>query len=539
MSTEQQPAHIFILCHGLWGNQKHMGTIESAIKDMLPDSSKEKILTLSPSTYAYYKSYDGLEIIGSKVVSEILYWIKNLEKDENYKVVKFSIVGYSLGGLISRYVIGELYKIGFFESIEPIYFTTFATPHVGIQFYDKGLFPKIANTLGPYLFGYSGRELFIADKEKLLVTMSTPDSPYYKALKSFELRLALANIKNDRTVAFYTSFITDYSPFNQFNAIKVKYLKNLPQVTIGNALVRPKFVDLKRSQVLTPEQIQGFEGNKQENTSLIRRNKYLRYSLMIFLASFILPFWIPFVLTSTICGTIFSIVKIKFFRSYGYYQENSSERWLKLMDKDHPTETNYSQDDEENAFTGGTAQLMENTFEGFLNVEDRMIGHSELKTTDDNEDEEEDTYSSSSTSGVSGKSSRDNLLPDSDMPVPKTILETFTKNSRPLVKIDLKAYENSILEHWKMICLANEVEKYSTFKEKTRLPLNQERQFIVESLNDLGWLKLAIYIDAWNAHDGIVSRRGIRSNNKGSATVYLWCTILRLHLRNELPEEEK
>lgn len=528
-----QPVHIFILCHGLWGNQKHMGTIESAIKDMLPDSSEEKILTLSPSTYAYYKSYDGLEIIGSKVVSEILYWIEHLEMEENYKVVKFSIVGYSLGGLIARYAIGELFKIRFFETIKPIYFSTFATPHVGIQFYDKGWFPKIANRLGPYLFGYSGRELFIADREKILVTMSRPDSPYYKALELFELRMALANIKNDRTVAFYTSFITDYSPFNHWDAIKVKYMKNLPQVTIGNSLVRPKFVDLERSHILSSDEIQNFAGNRQENTSFIRRNKYVRYSVMILIACCILPVWIPFVFTSSICGTIFSIVKIKFFRSYGYYQENHSERWLNLMAKDRPTELNNSGENEENALTGGSAQLMENTFEGLLNAEDRMIGHSELKTTDD----DADNSGNSSRFQVSGKSSQENLLASRETALSK-VLETFAKNSRPLVKIDLKEYENAILEHWNLISKGKVTENYVTFKENTRVPVNQERQFIIESLNDLGWLKLAVYIDAWNAHDGIVARRGIRTNGKGTATVYLWSTILRLHLRGELPPSQ-
>jgi hypothetical protein len=41
-------------------------------------------------------------------------------KEMNIKITKFSIIGYSLGGLVSRYAIGLLYSQEFFKDVEPI-----------------------------------------------------------------------------------------------------------------------------------------------------------------------------------------------------------------------------------------------------------------------------------------------------------------------------------------------------------------------------------------------------------------------------------
>jgi hypothetical protein len=69
-----------------------------------------------------------------------------------------------LGGLISRYAVGLLYSRGVFEKIQPISFTTFATPHLGIRHISPGIFHNLANLLGPRLLSSSGRQMFIADR---------------------------------------------------------------------------------------------------------------------------------------------------------------------------------------------------------------------------------------------------------------------------------------------------------------------------------------------------------------------------------------
>lgn len=57
-----------------------------------------------------------------------------------------------------------MYSRGVFEKIEPINFTTFATPHLGIRHVNPGFLPNLANLLGPRLLSSSGRQMFVADR---------------------------------------------------------------------------------------------------------------------------------------------------------------------------------------------------------------------------------------------------------------------------------------------------------------------------------------------------------------------------------------
>jgi hypothetical protein len=62
---------------------------------------------------------DGIELGGERVCREIEEEIEKLA-EAGKEIKRFSIVGYSLGGLVARYVIGLLYSKGFFDRIEPV-----------------------------------------------------------------------------------------------------------------------------------------------------------------------------------------------------------------------------------------------------------------------------------------------------------------------------------------------------------------------------------------------------------------------------------
>lgn len=62
---------------------------------------------------------DGIELGGERVCREIEEEIEKLA-EVGKEIKRFSIVGYSLGGLVARYVIGLLYSKGFFDRIEPV-----------------------------------------------------------------------------------------------------------------------------------------------------------------------------------------------------------------------------------------------------------------------------------------------------------------------------------------------------------------------------------------------------------------------------------
>jgi hypothetical protein len=80
-----------------------------------------------------------------------------------------SFAGYSLGGLVSRYVIGLLYTRGFFDNVKPMNFTTFATPHLGIRkpltgFSFGTAYNSLFNfTVSSCVTGNTGMDLYLFD----------------------------------------------------------------------------------------------------------------------------------------------------------------------------------------------------------------------------------------------------------------------------------------------------------------------------------------------------------------------------------------
>lgn len=62
-------------------------------------------------------TYDGIERGGERVCAEIEEEIKSIE-DQGGKISKLSIIGYSLGGLVSRYAVGLLYAKGVLDKVE-------------------------------------------------------------------------------------------------------------------------------------------------------------------------------------------------------------------------------------------------------------------------------------------------------------------------------------------------------------------------------------------------------------------------------------
>ena len=122
------------------------------------------------------------------------------------RVTRFSVTGYSLGGLVARYLIGwglkstsarlrgfsstqcsVLYHKGFFENVTPVNFNTIATPHAGLPRYPSFL-SSISTLLGPKLLSRTGEQFFCVDKwsrkgRPLLIVMADPGEIlyYYKS----------------------------------------------------------------------------------------------------------------------------------------------------------------------------------------------------------------------------------------------------------------------------------------------------------------------------------------------------------------------
>ncbi|ODV80610.1 putative serine esterase [Suhomyces tanzawaensis NRRL Y-17324] len=511
--VDEQDAHLFVLVHGLWGGPNHMRTIESTITDLLPDISKEKIVTLKPSSFRFWKTYDGLRLNSQKVITEIFYEIEAL-KGNNLNVKKISFVGYSLGGLICRYIIGLLNEINFFDHVEPIIFTTFATPHVGIEFFNKNIFDSTANKLGRYLFGKSGRELFLHDTQKALKDMADPEKYFYQGLEKFQKHILLANIKNDRSVAFYTSYITEYSPFDDWSLVEIKYLSDLPTARIGKSHVKPKFVDLTQSNLLTKTEAEDFAGNIQEETSILRRNKIIKVLVVIAITLFFLPIWIPTIVSTSVFVSVYSLLKIRIVTA-----PNIEAHWARVRDSVFrgspvdPQDAKVGQDRRDQrrrlarheSFKGDTSQMTENALENFMYAEERFHRRSNAGN-DDNIIEEEDGQ-------------------DDDEEEELTTVLGRSKH----IEIDVPGNDGQAVAHLETLRL-KDLSKFPLFTEQAKLAIGADKKFIIDNLNQLNWIKIPVYLDCWNAHDAIVSRRGPRTNAKGTSVIGLWCSILRNHL---------
>lgn len=181
-------------------------------------------------------TYDGIELGGERLAHEIEDTLGAL-KGQGYTIKKLSVIGYSLGGLVARYALGLLYARGWLDKLEPVNFTTFVTPHVGVRTPLKGIQNHIWNVLGARTISMSGRQLFMIDSfrdtgKPLLSILADPESIFIKALARFKHRSAYANIVNDRSAVFYTTGLSKFDPFPDLETTNFNYAKGYEPVVI-------------------------------------------------------------------------------------------------------------------------------------------------------------------------------------------------------------------------------------------------------------------------------------------------------------------
>ncbi|KGO71834.1 hypothetical protein PITC_028370 [Penicillium italicum] len=225
--------HLCVLVHGLWGNPSHLDFIASALRDRYSDDG---LYILCPETNSGNYTYDGIEVGGERMVHEIEETLESLA-EKGQKITKISVIGYSLGGLVARYAIGLLNARGWLDKLEPMNFTTFATPHVGVRAPLKGYKDWIFNVLGPRTISASGRQMWLMDSFRdtgrpLLAVLADPESIFIAGLKKFRQRSVYANIVNDRLVLFYTSGLSKVNPFQDLENTNINYVKGYEDVII-------------------------------------------------------------------------------------------------------------------------------------------------------------------------------------------------------------------------------------------------------------------------------------------------------------------
>ena len=83
-------------------------------------SSDDNLRILVPKRNSGNFTYDGIEVGAERVMREVEEHIAHLKDVEGLEVSKISIIGYSLGGLVARYVVGLMGHYGWFDRIEPV-----------------------------------------------------------------------------------------------------------------------------------------------------------------------------------------------------------------------------------------------------------------------------------------------------------------------------------------------------------------------------------------------------------------------------------
>ncbi|KAJ5960319.1 uncharacterized protein N7479_007469 [Penicillium vulpinum] len=233
MPDSSKADHLCVLVHGLWGNPSHLDYIVSALRDRY---GNDGLYILCPKANSGNYTYDGIELGGERLVHEVEETLESLA-EKGQKITKISVVGYSLGGLLARYAIGLLNARGWLDKLEPMNFTTFATPHVGVRTPLKGYKDQIFNVLGPKTISASGRQMWLVDSFRdtgrpLLGIMADPESIFITGLKKFRQRSVYANIVNDRLVLFYTSGLSKVNPFRDLENVNINYVEGYEDVII-------------------------------------------------------------------------------------------------------------------------------------------------------------------------------------------------------------------------------------------------------------------------------------------------------------------
>ncbi|KAI5860171.1 DUF676-domain-containing protein [Durotheca rogersii] len=225
--------HLCVLVHGLWGNPEHMKSIAKALRDKY---SEDQLYLLVAKRNSGSFTYDGIELGGERVCHEIEEELE-LIRSKGGNIKKLSIVGYSLGGLVARYAVGLLEMRGVLDRVEPVNFTTFVSPHLGVRTPLRGWHSQAWNVMAARTLSMSGRQLFLIDDYRdtgrpLLSVLTDPESIFMSGLKKFARRTLYTNAVNDRSAVYYTTCIAKTDPYADRGRIQAHYLEGYEDVIL-------------------------------------------------------------------------------------------------------------------------------------------------------------------------------------------------------------------------------------------------------------------------------------------------------------------
>ncbi|KAG8894499.1 hypothetical protein FRB99_001224, partial [Tulasnella sp. 403] len=315
---------------------------------------------LLAETNAEGHTYDGVDWGAERVVQEINDRVSAIESPNaspRKKVTRFSIIGYSLGGLLSRYAVGILSSTGFFDKITPVNFATVATPHVGLVSYPT-LFYTLAEALGPILLSRTGQHFYARDDWKdgkpLLEVMSEKGKcfdtrmiatfsftrlgiggVFYDALLKFNHVTFYANAVNDLTVPFVSSAIEPVDVFvaDPLKGIEVELDEKYAPIVKSFGPPKEGALSISRPPAfLTPAWCKYVWNRPSSFPSLLQAR--FPYNVLIYLLS---PLIVPLVLIAILSNFTYnrfhSQKRIRLLESSGKGNKSSIVNLMRTLEK--------------------------------------------------------------------------------------------------------------------------------------------------------------------------------------------------------------
>jgi len=228
-NDDKNNGHLVVLVNGLWGQAKHWDTMKNALYSSL---GSEKYSIHASRANQLFATYDGIDACGRRLADEI----QELAAGSSRNLKKISIIGHSMGGLISRNAIAKLFDRGSGTvcGLEPQHFITLATPHVGFDHKHEsaglpltswvsryvplggetigGFLDSVAPSIASTFLGKAGAEFFHRDDTddfsivyKMSFDHEDEQELYVTSLKSFKTRTVYANMSGDHLVGWENS----------------------------------------------------------------------------------------------------------------------------------------------------------------------------------------------------------------------------------------------------------------------------------------------------------------------------------------------
>ncbi|GFR42453.1 hypothetical protein Agub_g3360 [Astrephomene gubernaculifera] len=204
--------HLVVIQHGLWGQPANTAYLATLLRERLGDDYD----IINSDVNCGNLTYDGVDVCGDRLHELIVARLEALAA-KSKPAHAISMIGYSMGGLVTRYVAGKLYAEGRFATITPVNFITVATPHLGAWRMPSTWYNRAFNYMVPVVTSRSGYQMVLQDKhlwdKPLLCLLSHPDLPFMRALRTFKKLMLLANVFHDRPVPYCTAAIRLDNPY--------------------------------------------------------------------------------------------------------------------------------------------------------------------------------------------------------------------------------------------------------------------------------------------------------------------------------------